>query len=1173
MRKFFSLIAAVLFAGSMMADNFVPVTDASTLADGDQIIITDVDALAAISTTQNNNNRGVAEVTLADGIIVPGENVQIITLVAANANFMLQVGEDAYLYAASNSSNHLKTSTATTVGDNGKFAISITEGVASVTAQGTNARNDLRYNPSSSCFSCYASTSSVEAGLKIFKKDNSVTPPAVATPVISGEEEFTESVIVTITCSTPEADIYYTTDGTTDPKCDCPAAPEYTQQIVLTETTTIMAAAYTGNDWSAVATKTFTKKEPLQPITCAEVYELAKDAELALNNVAVTYANGRYVYVQDATGSMLLYLNGNTTWEAGNILSGVQGTLDIYNGLYEVKMTEAQVTAVQPGQGEAPAPVEFTAAPVAADMNMYILLKNVTVSAETFPSNKNMNATIGVETFVLRNQFNADIAFDTNKAYDITGVVAVYNSTVQVYFINATEATVEHTYTVAGSPAAVFGEEWNSALEANDMQPIVGGEYTHAWGVESIELAAGNVEFKVCEDHAWTTAYPAQNYQLNISEAGIYNVAIFFNAETKAVYAEAQKVGDAPIVGGETIYDWAENIGTTILGAAGVEISTVKIHNNQDEFPAIKFGSSYVYADGKWVAIKPAEGGFKAGDTLKVAGAYSNDATDGSKYAQIDVYAADGETRLFRSDPVVNGKKSADDPVVENYVLAADADSLFLGRYGNTGMFITLLKVVRGAGEVVPPTPEHTYTVVGGSAPLFGNTWDPAYEANNMEPITGSEYLYAWKKEGVALTAGTIEYKVCQDHGWATAWPAQGNYNFTIDEAGLYDVTIFFNPELETPTQVVAEFKGAVVVLPNIILHGNFTGSWADTEAFTPAADSLTASLTLALAEGTYEFGFKFDGAWTANGANLTREANTTNLAEGSGNMHIAADLAGDYVFTYTYETHILEVVYPNAPVVPDTITIDIESKVVYEDYVADAGWWQFIAENDEYEISISNISTTQAAGIYTVADLDADYSYVFRKADSLSIAFVEGSFELTEGEDGSRTIEGAVLGNDGNVYNIKLVFTIPTPQTTVNVEIPNWSIYNGAEYYGFASYVFAGEAADGTYVQIVIPGTNPVGQFTYDDCYAGGTGIEVAGDYQSIYSMNITINVSDAGRAIITADILCFDYTLYHVTTIVGEGVDALNAAEKAVKMIKNGQVVIEKNGVRYNMNGAVIR
>ncbi len=84
-------------------------------------------------------------------------------------------------------------------------------------------------------------------------------PTVVATPVISGELLFTDSVIVTMSCATSEADIYYTNDGSTNPKCDCPAAPEYKHPIVLKETTTIKAAAYTGNDWSAVATMTFTK--------------------------------------------------------------------------------------------------------------------------------------------------------------------------------------------------------------------------------------------------------------------------------------------------------------------------------------------------------------------------------------------------------------------------------------------------------------------------------------------------------------------------------------------------------------------------------------------------------------------------------------------------------------------------------------------------------------------------------------------------------------------------------------------------------------------------------------------------------------------------------------------------------------------------------------------------
>ncbi len=472
-------------------------------------------------------------------------------------------------------------------------------------------------------------------------------------------------------------------------------------------------------------------------------------------------------------------------------------------------------------------------------------------------------------------------------------------------------------------------------------------------------------------------------------------------------------------------------------------------------------------------------------------------------------------------------------------------------------------------GEV-PPTPEHTYTVAGSSDVAFGTTWAPTNTANDMALVEG---LYTWEKSELTLAAGNILFKVCEDHAWTNCWPSD-NYELNIPEAGIYTITITFNAETKE-VAAVATKTGEAVVIPTVAMHGNFLGSWADTENFAIAQDNASASLTLTLAEGNYEFGMRIGGSgnWTANGANLTREANTTNLAEGSGNMHIAADVAGDYVFTYTYETQVLEVVYPEAPVVADTIVIDIESEVQYTDYVAQAGWWQFMAENDEYDISISNVSTTQAAGVYTVADLDAKYTYVFIKADSTEVHFVDGSFELTEGEDGSRTIEGVMIGDDGNIYDIKLVFRIPTAETTVNVEIPNWGVADAAEIYSYTGTLFYGEAADGTYIQFVVLGNNPIGTFTYDDMLPTATGIEVGGEYKAIYSMDVTVNASDAQRAIITMDILCLNNTLYHVTTHIGEGINAVEAAQKAVKMIQNGQVVIIKNGVHYNINGAVIR
>ena len=858
--------------------------------------------------------------------------------------------------------------------------------------------------------------------------------------------------------------------------------------------------------------------------------------------------------------------------------------------------------------------------------------------------------------------------------------------------------TPADTYTVAGSDAAIFGEAWNPALAANDMT-LADGVYT--WTKAQLNLTAGTIEFKVVKNHSWDIAYPAQNYVVNIAEAGEYTLTITFDPTTETVAAEAVKKvipqyevaeaiaagltdndeifvrgiitkmefkgknfakygsvniyvadatdaegvfefyncyslnadtfrtstpaydaestawvefeevadengnaihvgdtviafgkyklysgthelntgcylteikhpGDAPVEEDGVIYDWAGEIGTTILGATGVEVSTVKIHTNTDAVPAIKFGSSFVYADGKWLAIKPAKGGFKAGDVLSVAAVFNN--ADDTKYAQIDLRAANGDTRIWLSDSAstINGRTQAGEPIVQTYTLEADQDSLFLGRYGNTGMFVTLINVVRG-GEVVPPTPEHTYTVAGSSAELFGTAWTPSIEDNDM--VKQEDGSYKFEKTGLELAAGIIEFKVCEDHAWTNCWPAQ-NYQLSIAESGIYTITITFDADTKE-ILASAQKTGEAVVIPSVAMHGNFLGSWADTENFAVAEGDATASLTLNLAAGNYEFGMRIGGSgnWTSNGVAFTRENNAAEVVAGQGNLTLAADVAGDYVFTWTFADNSLAITYPEAPVVVDTIVIDIEQEVQYTDYVAQAGWWQFIAENDEYEISISNVSTTQAAGTYTIADLDADYTYLFRVADSTEIHFVAGSFVLTEGADGSRTIEGVVIGDDDNIYSIKLVFRIPAPETTVNVEIPEWKVYDAAEIYSRTGTLFYGEAADGTYIQFVVLGNNPLGTFTYDDMLPNATGIKVGGDYKPIYSMDVTVNASDAQRAIITMDILCYNNTLYHVTTHIGQGINAVEAAEKAVKMIQNGNVVIIKNGVHYNVNGQVIK
>ena len=168
-----SLSLAIGFGLGASADTYKLVTDASTLSDGDKILIVNVANKQAMSTTQNTNNRGTATVKITDNAIEPETDVQVITLEEASTanqwNFNVGTG---YLCAASSGSNHLKTADLTSAGTNANATISIeSNGNATIKFQGNYTRNWIRYNNSSKIFSCY---SSGQQAVAVFKAESGV---------------------------------------------------------------------------------------------------------------------------------------------------------------------------------------------------------------------------------------------------------------------------------------------------------------------------------------------------------------------------------------------------------------------------------------------------------------------------------------------------------------------------------------------------------------------------------------------------------------------------------------------------------------------------------------------------------------------------------------------------------------------------------------------------------------------------------------------------------------------------------------------------------------------------------------------------------------------------------------------------------------------------------------
>lgn len=169
---------------------FTLVTNASDLNVGDQIVIVAKDSAFALSTTQNNNNRGQATVTKKDDGTLEelNDSVQVLTLEAGKTSgtFAFNTGS-GYLYAASSSANHLKTQT--TLDANGSWSVSIaSNGTATIIAQGSYSRNVMQYNQSSSLFACYGSAS--QKAISIYKQPSAapVEEPVLKHVYVAGAE-------------------------------------------------------------------------------------------------------------------------------------------------------------------------------------------------------------------------------------------------------------------------------------------------------------------------------------------------------------------------------------------------------------------------------------------------------------------------------------------------------------------------------------------------------------------------------------------------------------------------------------------------------------------------------------------------------------------------------------------------------------------------------------------------------------------------------------------------------------------------------------------------------------------------------------------------------------------------------------------------------------------------
>lgn len=105
----------------------------------------------------------------------------------------------------------------------------------------------------------------------------------------------------------------------------------------------------------------------------------------------------------------------------------------------------------------------------------------------------------------------------------------------------------------------------------------------------------------------------------------------------------------------------------------------------------IKFSSNFSANEGKYITIKPNNGGFKAGDVITLKGY-----CDSKNLSGVIIYSNVNGSSIFKSNilakPAAGGSKFT-------YTIEKDCDALYLGRYGGGTTCLTSLQVKRPASS------------------------------------------------------------------------------------------------------------------------------------------------------------------------------------------------------------------------------------------------------------------------------------------------------------------------------------------------------------------------------------------------------------------------------------------------------------------------------------------
>ena len=188
-----------------------------------------------------------------------------------------------------------------------------------------------------------------------------------------------DPIQVEITCSTPGAKIYYTTNGS-NPST---SSTQYTAPFTLSNNTTVKAISYFNGETSEVVTADYAFATAIAVNNIAAYSAMADETVVKFNNpVTVLAQHNKYLYVKDNSGYGLFYGTTGQTYQIGDVIpAGFAGKKTTYSG--EPELTD--LSNFQPASGHVNVTPEVITANQVGHNTWahYVYLENVQIDPET----------------------------------------------------------------------------------------------------------------------------------------------------------------------------------------------------------------------------------------------------------------------------------------------------------------------------------------------------------------------------------------------------------------------------------------------------------------------------------------------------------------------------------------------------------------------------------------------------------------------------------------------------------------------------------------------------------------------------------------------------------------------------------------------------------------------